>query len=97
MHEIGVQAERTLNLAGMASLGPFGIDVSRYASFDCTATQAAAAAAHFLEFDGLIVPSARHQSQNLVIFMDRDAAGTLDVRASEAVDWNAWRARGGKG
>jgi RES domain-containing protein len=97
MHEIGFQAERTLNLADMASLGPFGIDVSRYASFDYTATQAAAAAAHFLEFDGLIVPSARHQSQNLVIFMDRDAAGTLYVRASEAVDWNAWRAVGGKG
>ncbi|GLS32683.1 RES domain-containing protein [Mesorhizobium albiziae] len=91
IHEIGVQAQRTLHLADMASLGPLGIDVSRYTSFDYTATQAVAAAAHFLEFDGLIVPSARHQSQNLVIFMDRDAAGTLDVRASEAVDWNAWR------
>ncbi len=97
MHEIGVRAQRTLYLADMASLSSLGVEVSRYASFDYKATQALAAAAHFLEFDGLIVPSARHQSQNLVIFMDRDAAGTLDVRTSESVDWNAWRARIGKG
>jgi hypothetical protein len=57
MHEIGVQAERTLNLAGMASLGPFGIDVSRYASFDYTATHAAAAAAHFLSSMDLSCPA----------------------------------------
>lgn len=97
IHEIAVWAKRTLHLADITSLGPLGVDVSRYASFDYEATQAVAAAAHFLEFDGLVVPCARHQSLNLLIFMDRDAAGTLDVRKSEAVDWNAWRARGGKG
>ena len=40
--------------------------------------QAIAAAAHFLEFDGLIVPSARAPVLNLVLFLDQvvgDAQG----------------------
>jgi hypothetical protein len=68
-----------------------GIDISRYESFDYGATQAVAAAAHFLEFDGLLVPSARHRSHNLVIFTDRGAAGSLTVRRTETVNWSAWR------
>ena len=92
IHEIGVQTARTLRFADVASLASLGVDVSRYESFDYAATQALAAAAHFMEFDGLLVPSARHKSQNLVIFMDRDAATSLESLSTEAVDWTAWRA-----
>ncbi len=76
---IAAQTERTLRLADIPSLAAYGVDTSRNArSFDYESTQAPmAAAAHFLEFDGLLVPSARHPSTNLVIFMDRDAAGSL--------------------
>lgn len=91
IHEIGAQTERTLRFADVASLAPLGVDTSRYEGFDYGATQAVAAAAHFLEYDGLIVPSARHASANLVIFMDRVGAGTLEIHASEDVDWDAWR------
>ena len=59
--------------------------------FNYEATQALAAAAHFLEFDGLLVPSARHPSANLIIFMDRDAAASLHVKHADPVDWSAWR------
>jgi RES domain-containing protein len=91
IHEIGVKTTRTLQLADVRGLGAYGVDVSRYESFDYDATQALAAAAHFLEFDGLLVPSARHPSTNLVIFMDRDAATSLHVRHTDPVDWSAWR------
>jgi len=86
-----VKTGRTLHIADTAELAAFGIDTARYASFAYDACQALAGAAHFLEFDGLLVPSTRHPSHDLVIFMDRDAAGTLAVRASEPVDWAGWR------
>jgi RES domain-containing protein len=91
IHTLAAQSERTLAFVDVASLAPLNIDVSRYETFDYTATQALAAAAHFLEFDGLLVPSARHNSTNLVLFMDRGVAGSLDITSTESVDWAEWR------
>jgi hypothetical protein len=93
IHKLSVSAPRTLHFADVASLAAFGVDVSRYESFDYAATQALAAAAHFMEFDGLLVPGARHRSANLVIFMERDGAPSLESLQSEVVDWSAWRGR----
>jgi RES domain-containing protein len=93
IHEISVENKRTLRFADIAGLAAYGVDTSKYQSFDYQATQALAAAAHFLEFDGLLVPSARHRSSNRVVFMDRDAAGSLEVRRTNPVDWSAWRKR----
>jgi RES domain-containing protein len=91
IHEIAAKTNRTLHLADLLSLTAYGVDISRYESFNYEATQALAAAAHFLEFDGLLVPSASHRSANLVIFMDRDAAASLHVRQTHPVDWSACR------
>jgi RES domain-containing protein len=91
IHRIEARAGRVLRLADVASLTPLGIDASRYESFDYAATQAIAAAAHFLEFDGLLVPSARYDAENLVLFTDRLAADALILRQSEDADWAAWR------
>lgn len=92
LHTIAAKTERTLGFADVARLGPLGVDVAKYATFDYGATQAIAAAAHFLEFDGLIVPSARAPCFNLVIFLDRlTAGGRLEVMHTEPVDWTAWR------
>lgn len=91
LNEIAVKADRALHFADVASLSAFGVDVARYESFDYEATKAIAAAAHFMEFDGLIVPSARHGSSNLVIFMDRGVASSLELRQSHPVDWSAWK------
>jgi len=94
IHRIGAETARTLRFADVSALAPPGAETARYESFDDGPTQAIAAAAHFLEFDGLIVPSARAACANLVVFMDRIAeTGRLAVRASEPVDWPAWRAR----
>lgn len=93
IHEIKAQTSKTLHFADVASLTGFGVDAARYESFDYAATQALAAAVHFMEYDGLLVPSARHSSQNLVIFMDRDGAASLETLTSEPVDWSSWRRR----
>lgn len=92
LHRIEVGTKKTLYFRDLSTLQPLGVDVGRYQSFDYEATQAITAAAHFLAFDGLLVPSARAQSHNLVIFLDRTADYDLfDVRETTAVDWDAWR------
>jgi RES domain-containing protein len=91
LHGISVQTTRTLRFADVAALGAFGVDPARYQSFEYQGCQALAAAAHFMEFDGLLVPSARHDSHNLVVFMDRENAASLNIRSTVPVDWPAWR------
>jgi hypothetical protein len=92
VHRIEVRTERTLRLPDFDHLAPLGVDVARYETFDYSATQAVAAAVRFLEFDGLLVPSARFACANLVLFLDHPAlAGGLQIRETKSVDWAAWR------
>jgi RES domain-containing protein len=94
LHRIAAQTKNTLRFSDVRALEPLGVDPGRYTSFNYAATQSIAAAAHFLEFDGLIVPSARSQDLNLVVFLERvDAVDGLHVDATEAVDWEAWSKR----
>ena len=52
------------------------------------------AAANFLEFDSLLVPSARWPSQNLVLFLDRLNPGeALAIEGASDINWPAWRER----
>lgn len=91
IHKIAVHSERTLRFANLDALAPLGVEIARYRFFEYAATQAIAAAAHFLEFDGLIVPSARFNCANLVLFTER--APALALIESQPVDWNKWRNR----
>jgi hypothetical protein len=92
LHRISADTERTLRFADVPALVPFGIDAARYGSYDYMATQAVAAAACFLGFDGIIVPSARSPALHLVIFLEQILAEeALVVRETQPVDWAAWR------
>jgi RES domain-containing protein len=94
LHTISVTTQRTLRFADVANLRPLGVDTARYESFDYTTTQTIAAAAHFLEFDGLIVPSARAPVSNLVLFLDQILDDTqLVLTRGVPVDWQTWRNR----
>jgi hypothetical protein len=92
IHVLAVKTDRVLCLVDMNELEHLGVDISRYETFEYSATQAIAAAAHFLEFDGLLVPSARFACNNLALFTDRVShAGDLQLVSSEDVDWEEWR------
>jgi len=94
IHVLAARAERTLRLVDMRELANLGVDISRYETFEYGATQAIAAAAHFLEFDGMLVPSARFTCSNLVLFTDRvSQIGHLQLVSSEDVDWEDWRTK----
>ncbi len=94
LHRITARTDRSLRFADVGALSTLGVDVRRYATFEYSVTQAIAAAACFLEFDGLIVPSARNAALNLVIFTEHlDVGERLSVEGSEPVDWSAWRSQ----
>src|SRR5205085_10597446 len=62
-HEIctlKVWADRVLKFDNLQQLEKVGVNITRFQSFEYSATQAIAAAAFFLEFDALVVPSARY-------------------------------------
>jgi hypothetical protein len=92
IHRIEASTERTLRFLDVTALEPLGVDPARWLGFDYGSTRAIAAAAHFLEFDGLIVPSARAACANLVVFLaNLGLDNGLAVRETRPVDWSSWR------
>lgn len=87
-----VSAERTLNLTDQNLLQQLGIVDPLANHLDHSISQAIGAAARFLEFQGMLVPSARWPSQNLVLFLDTlDLNHALAVEEQKDVNWPAWR------
>lgn len=91
LHEIKVACGRVLDLGGMAALEKLGVNTGRYQSFDYSVTSRISAAAAFLEFDAMLVPSARFKCSNLVIYTER--AMGLRLVSSAPIDWEKWRAK----
>jgi|TARA_R110002073_G_scaffold111134_6_gene247674 hypothetical protein len=56
------------------------------------ASQSIGAAAYLLDHQAIIVPSARWNCDNLVLFLDKfDVGECLEVRECREVNWPAWR------
>jgi RES domain-containing protein len=91
LHRIAIRARRALQLADLSAVEALGVGADRYAELEYERTQAIGDAAYFLGFDGLIVPSARWDCQNLVVFTDQLAPQDMAVEESAMVDWAAWR------
>lgn len=92
LFRLRVETGKTLWLTDMKALIRLGIDESRYASLDHDRCQELGAAAHFLEFDSLLVPSARWPCQNLILFLDRlEIGAALTVEHASEINWPAWR------
>lgn len=92
---LSAAASRTLRLA-RAGLQSLGVDMQRFGERDYGPTQKIGAALAFLEFDGLIAPSARWACDNLMIFTDNLALTERPtVLASEEVEWQGWARQNG--
>jgi hypothetical protein len=92
-HQIKVSLQRALKLPDIPALGRFGVDPAHYGDRDYSKTQTIADAAHFLGFDGLIVPSARWDCFNAVLFTDLIAPENIALSETETspIDWDKWR------
>lgn len=92
-YKLGVHTQHTLKILNLAELAPLGVHVDRYQDRNYERTQEIADAAYFLGFDGLIVPSARWNCANFVLFTDRIAPDKLmvDEHETNLIDWPEWR------
>jgi len=95
VHRLGVSAERTLRLL-QGNLETLDVDMERYPSRSYQRTQEIGAAVAFLGFDGLLVPCARWDCENLVLFTENHAlTSKLEIISSEEVDWQRWAREAG--
>lgn len=98
VHQIEVVLNSVLSIPTLQELGELGVNTSTYGRLsyqrrvdEYVATQELGEAAHFLEFDGLLVPNARFSCQNLVIFADRLGPHQLNsIAVGPAIDWSKW-------
>jgi RES domain-containing protein len=98
LHEVSLSMEsalKLLNLQDLTQLGVAGDTYGRLSYLEKDAeyprTQDIAEVAHFLEFDGLLVPSARWDCLNAVVFCERCPASQREVVQSHGlIDWEAW-------
>lgn len=97
LYEIDLALQRALKMLDLAALQAAGLDTSRYGQLsyegkdaEYPRSQDIAEAAHFLDYDGLIVPSARFDCLNVVAFCDRVTPDALIVKRDYGqVDWSA--------
>lgn len=95
IHFLRVGVERMIRFEQL-DLEKLGVERARYGDINYERTQVIGAAAAFLGFDGLIVPSARWRCENLILFAnERDLSVVLEVVDTEPVDLRAWAAAHG--
>jgi hypothetical protein len=69
-----------------------GLDDPLAHRVDYSLSQSIGAAAHMLDFEGILVPGARWDCENLVIFLERiDIDAQITVSGKEDINWPAWR------
>jgi RES domain-containing protein len=98
LHELNVMAQRALKLLDLEALGKLGMTTKEFGKLayqekkaEYPRSQDIAEVAHFLEFDGLIVPCARWDCRNAVLFCDRVEFPDQDAVTDHGlVDWPAW-------
>jgi len=101
IHSLEITAASVVKLT-MDDLVDLGVDVSAFsdrpyvwpAKGKVLRTQEIGAVLNFLEHDGLLVPSARWDCDNLIVFGDNHKLGeSLTVLKAEEVDWVNWTER----
>lgn len=95
LHEIDIRLENMLDLSSIQTLSRIGLDISNFGRLsyaerqgEYPRTQEIAEVAHFHGYDGLIVPSARSDGSNIVIFCDQVSPDQMEAVIDHGpVDW----------
>lgn len=99
LHKLNATLSQALKLVDLVALAKLDLDTARYGQLsyqertvEYPRSQDIAEAAYFLEFDGLIVPNARWECMNIVLFCDRlPADATQAIEDLGLIDWTAWQ------
>jgi RES domain-containing protein len=90
IHTMFVTTKNTARLTERALLDGLGLGRATLHGTDYAHCQRIGYAAHFLGLDGLVVPSARHDSNNLVLFLDK-LDSDPEVTESSPISWSEWK------
>ncbi len=86
---ISLDSVLVLNAVQLKSLG---VDDPLASRVDYERTQAVGESVYMMDYQGLIVPSARWECNNLVLFIDRiDLNEHIELLGKSDVNWPAWR------
>ncbi len=92
VYKIRVRASVVIRLETLPELVALGVDVARYREPLYERTREIGDAAAFLGCDALVVPSARWNCLNVVIFIETLDSGNMElVTGPELIDWPTWR------
>lgn len=92
LHGLEISLTNVLDLSNIPLLQDLGVATDRYKDLVYERTQEIGSASAFLGYEGLLVPNARHPSNNLVLFAQNIDIDSINLGKSDAVDWRAWRA-----
>ena len=96
--ELNLNLDNVLNLGDKGLLSPLGVNTAEYGKLtyanrnnEYTKTQQIGEIANFLGFSGIVVPNARWNCNNVVIFCNRLEGDTLEESQDHGyIDWTAW-------
>ena len=97
--EIRVALAQCVRIASLDALGTLGLNPSIFGQLsyfereqEYPRTQEIAEAAYFHGRDGLVVPSARSEHANLIVFCDQAGPGAAEVVSDKGlVSWDDWQ------
>lgn len=97
LHELQIQLYNVIGFADLEALIAVGMDVSRFGTLsyidrgsEYPRSQEIAEACSFLGADGIIVPGARHESPNAVVFCEQEPAPVVEpVKNHGIIDWGS--------
>jgi RES domain-containing protein len=103
LFELSGTMDRALKFLDLAALSQVGLDTATFGRLsyqqrtaEYPRSQDIGETAHFLEFDGLIVPSARWASHNAVLFCDYVKPEAREVVTDHGMmDWTGWERQAG--
>ncbi len=89
---IRVKADRTLSIPDTETLAQLGVETDAFKNANYSRTKEIGAAARFLDFFGLLVPSARWDCSNLALILDRkQEEDVLIVEETNDLNWPEWQ------
>jgi len=91
LYKLKIKLERVLTLDENLLI-QLGIEHPFANRLDHSKTQDISGAVRFLEYQGMLVPNARWNCSNLVIFMDQiDLNEAIEIEGQEKINWPAWK------
>jgi len=98
LYELQLKLENVLDLSDHNLLSDLGVDMTKFGQMtfvnkdhEYVRTQEIGEAANFLDFNGIVVPNARWDCNNVVLFCDSLEPDQLDeLNDHDVVNWKAW-------